>query len=428
MKAIGSSKAITKYLEGYAEPEVKLLPKSPWPHDFDHVLVIPAYQETRAFFDRLAQTLMQTRSVLLIVVINQPDTLDAPDPQNTALWKNITLATSATWCVEHLQLRSLPQTSSAVLLVNRFSQSAIPDKQGVGLARKIGADLGLDLIHRGLVAEPWIYSSDADVHLPEGYFSAINEADGLATPGLSIPDISTPGLSTSSKQVAAAVFPYQHICANDKVGQATQLYEHRLEQYVEGLRGAGSPYAYHTLGSALAIHASSYAMVRGFPKRNGGEDFYLLNKAAKTGSILNLDSPGILIEARESNRVPFGTGPAIMRLLSEDSLGKADIFYHPDVFIHLAQWLKAIPNTWTQSLAEQLLSGQTLQALTNLGADKAIANARQVSRSQQTYTKHMHTWFDGFRTLRFIHLLRDDGLYNVSIDSLSMDERPAIGV
>ncbi|MBV1932578.1 MAG: hypothetical protein KUG71_12780, partial [Porticoccaceae bacterium] len=300
------SKAVQKYLKGYAEPETSLLTGLPDIPPFDHVLVIPAYRESSAFFDRLAGSLLHNHAVLLIAVINQPDTLTGPDNQNQALWNDIRKRTSRIWHREHLQLRTLPDTASAVLLVDRFSGLPVPQKQGVGLARKIGADLALRLIHLGLVKQDWIYSSDADARLPGDYFSALS----FSTLSFSAPKSST----SNPQQATVAIFPFQHLCENDAIGLATQLYERRLQQYVDGLSVAGSPYAYHTLGSTLAIKAASYAMVRGFPKRNGGEDFYLLNKAAKQGAILNLQRPHILIEARQSDRAPFGTGPAIRRL------------------------------------------------------------------------------------------------------------------
>ena len=400
MKQKPPLKAVTKYLDRYAEREIQLLNDShgPWPSTFrfDHVLVIPAYRESIHFFERLAQTLLPDHAVLLIVVINQPDNLSTPVAQNQTLWDDIYKHTLNAWRAENLELRSLTDTPSAVLLVDRFKRLAIPKKQGVGLARKIGADLALSLISHGFVSQPWIYTSDADAHLPTDYFSVLDDVDA-----------------------AAAVYPTNHICGADKIGQATRLYELRLQQYVDGLSSAGSPYAYHTLGSAIAIDAKAYARVRGFPKRDGGEDFYLLNKVAKTGGVLSLPGPKILIEARLSDRVPFGAGPAISRLLSAEQLDQEEIFYHPDVFILLQQWLKAMPDTWSQPLSSLGLSPLTMQALENLGVSKAIDVAQRTSRSQLTYFKHMNTWFDGFRTLRFIHLLRDGGLCNVALSKVA---------
>ena len=54
-----------------------------------------------------------------------------------------------------------------VLVIDRVSTSRrLPPNQGVGLARKIGADISLELYQHGSIAEPWLYSTDADAKLP----------------------------------------------------------------------------------------------------------------------------------------------------------------------------------------------------------------------------------------------------------------------
>jgi len=191
-----------------------------------------------------------------------------------------------------------------------------------------------------------------------------------------------------------------------------------MQHYVDGLSSAGSPYAFQTIGSAIAVSASHYAQVRGFPKRSGGEDFYLLNKLAKTGPIHCLPKPEIIIEARQSDRAPFGTGPAITELLREQKLDAAEIFYHPQIFVELEAWLKVMPLTQTQDLDDLTLSILTLQALQTLGTAQAIAAARKISTSAPSYSKQLHSWFDAFKTLKFVHYLRDNQRPNVCIRTL----------
>jgi hypothetical protein len=192
-----------------------------------------------------------------------------------------------------------------------------------------------------------------------------------------------------------------------------------MRQYVDGLHSAGSPYAFQTIGSAIAIAAKHYAEVRGFPKRSGGEDFYLLNKLAKTGAINNLQAPEIIIEARQSDRVPFGTGPAISKLLLEPNIHQATIFYHPQIYVALKTWLETMTMSQTLALNELPLPASTLEALQSIGASKAIEAARKVSTSAQIYNKHLHTWFDAFKTLKFIHSLRDNSYPNTSLHEIS---------
>ena len=400
-------KSTRKYLARYAEPEAALsleLCCATTINSWQYCLVIPAYKESNSFYQRLSATLLQQHAVLLILVINQPDSLANPHHDNTNLWQCLIDATDERQSHDKLQLRSIPATDSALLLVDRFSpEQQIPEKQGVGLARKIGADIALALIDGGHIKRPWIYTSDADALLPSDYFVALDDDKGKA-------------------QSAAAIYPFKHRCDDNPVGRATQLYEQRMQQYVEGLHSAGSPYAFQTIGSTIAVSAPHYAQVRGFPKRSGGEDFYLLNKLAKTGQINCLQKPEIIIEARQSDRVPFGTGPAISKLLIEKNIDDAKIFYHPQIFIELKAWLEVMPMTQTQGLNHLPLPEACLNALQTIGVEQAIASTRTISTSTQSYNKHMNTWFDAFKTLKFVHYLREDSHPSQSLSTLKNAE------
>ncbi len=402
-------KSTRKYLARYAEPEAALALehcRATASSNWQYCLVIPAYKESNAFYQRLSTTLLKQHAVLLILVINQPDSLASPHHANSALWQSLIDTSNEGQACDKLQLRSIPATDSALLLIDRFNPARqIPEKQGVGLARKIGADIALALIDEGHIEQPWIYTSDADAHLPSDYFLALDGDKGKT-------------------QSAAAIYPFKHHCDDSPVGRATWLYEQRMQYYVDGLLSAGSPYAFQTIGSAIAVSASHYAQVRGFPKRSGGEDFYLLNKLAKTGRIHCLQKPEIIIEARQSDRAPFGTGPAISQLLREQKLDAAKIFYHPQIFIELKAWLKVMPMTQAQDLDDLALSSLTLQALQTLGTAQAIVAARKISTSAPSYSKQLHTWFDAFKTLKFVHYLRDNQHPNVCIRTLeSADNR-----
>mgnify|MGYP003384076286 FL=1 len=86
-------KSTRKYLARYAEPEAALaqalLATTASPHNWEYCLVIPAYKESPAFYQRLATTLCKQHTVLLILVINQPDCLNAINPNNRYLWQSL---------------------------------------------------------------------------------------------------------------------------------------------------------------------------------------------------------------------------------------------------------------------------------------------------------------------------------------------------
>ena len=383
----------TKYLQHYAEPEVHCL------QDFaayvsevyDHSLVIPAYKESNDFLQGYLDGALAEAANLLILVINQPcsDVDEHPQQQlaDTALNSGQVL-----WKAENLSLIKPQSHQCSILLVNRFSQGRrIDDKQGVGLARKIGVDIALSLIQRNSIKSSWICCSDADATLPDNYFHALKH----------LPNKS-----------AAALYSFKHRDKNNRLSTATQLYEKALHYYVDGLKFAGSKFAFHTIGSTLAVQADFYAKVRGFPKRSAGEDFYLLNKLAKLGPIENITAATIIIEPRLSDRVPFGTGPAVSKILELDAPNEDYLYYHPQLFDELKACLKAMQKLWAQREDFDAWSNQLTtpckQALNQLRIEKLFQHIQDNIKSEAQCLAHTHNWFDAFRTLKFLHYLQQD--------------------
>jgi hypothetical protein len=311
-----------------------------------------------------------------------------------------------------------------VLLVDRFNIGRqLPLKGGVGHARKIGVDLATSLIHCKRISTRWIHCTDADVQLPDTYFTCID------------------AVSDPKSQIAVLNYPFHHSddqaqSESKKVILATQLYELSLRYYVAGMKFAQSPYAFHTIGSTMAVSALHYAKVRGFPKREAGEDFYLLNKLAKVGSVLELDAntecQPIEIASRKSDRVPFGTGAAVIKITDLEDPVKDFRFYDPVVFELLGLWLESWPAIWQSQSTEfasvissektdKLASNREslITGLLEIKTEQALVHAFRQSKSLAQFTQQMHIWFDAFRTLKLIHYLRDSGLPGIDYAELA---------
>lgn len=393
-----SNRNIKKYLDRYAEIEAQELESFPR-GSYQNFLLVPAYAETSEFLQRLQNNgpVCHSGKYLLILVSNHPQKI--PDTVlNQALAHHRELVHwlgKPSWTDENLSLHHNDKFDT--ILVNRTGSSGIPNNQGVGLARKIGADIAVALFLRGVLRSPWVMSTDADTHLPPDYFDVL-----------------------LSENFSALTYPFKHKLPDDTIGQATGLYESSINHYIGGLRQAGSHYAFHTVGSAQAINLFAYVAVRGYPKRSGGEDFYLLNKLAKVGEIAQIKTPAIEIAARISDRVPFGTGPAVRRLLDSPDMFSEPIFYHPKTFEYLKQVLETFKTSPLDSLRQELhqLPKNTQKCLFELGVESALSHAKKQRLSGQTLGKHMHDWFDGFRTLRFVHLMRDQAFANISHNEL----------
>jgi hypothetical protein len=417
--------AIHRYLQRHIEP---LLPEAPQDTRWQHVTVIPAYDESPSLLQSLrALTLQQGDRALVILVLNRPDN-GAPPDCNHAL---------RTACQALPDCPGRETTAPALkqlhpqldLLVHDMEQlcGATPAEQGVGLARKTGCDIALAWIQHGAIDSQWIFSTDADTSWPTDYFYS---------------------LATAPADSVAATLPFRHIetrgspefattsePSGTNLMDATEYYETRLHHYVLGLEYAGSPYAWHTLGSCLAFKPRHYAAVRGFPKRSGAEDFYLLNKLSKLGTVYRSAGHPLLIQARPSHRVPFGTGPAVRDIMTSIDARKLPLYYHPGCFtalraaLHLVNGRAHAPDLPHQDWLDHAQQAGTVGALAieqllSQGGEKALAHCARQSASSTAFLRHFHQWFDGFRTLKFIHAMRDSGLHDLTLTQLEKAAAP----
>jgi hypothetical protein len=421
-----------KYLRQYAEPEVAALAglletlEESW--QWANVVVIPACNETDDFFRSPPPG--EGHSLMILVINESVAANDKVSLRNQALAASVAEKFVLQWrsSSEFSEFEiSLFRDSSCrrdVLLVDRFNAGRqLPLKGGVGHARKIGVDLAANLICLKRIVSRWIHCTDADVQLPDTYFTC---SDAVSDP---------------KSQIAVLNYPFQHSddqaqSESKKVILATQLYELSLRYYVAGMKLAQSPYAFHTIGSTMAVSALHYAKVRGFPKREAGEDFYLLNKLAKVGSVLELDvskeCQPIEIASRTSDRVPFGTGAAVIKITDFEDPVMGFRFYDPLVFEMLGLWLKSWPAIWESQSTEfasavysestEILTGNQealVNGLLEIKTEQALVHAFRQSKSLAQFTQQMHIWFDAFRTLKLIHNLRDSGLPGIDYATLA---------
>jgi hypothetical protein len=207
------------------------------------------------------------------------------------------------------------------------------------------------------------------------------------------------------------VIPFAHQKAGTKGGEAAILrYELFLRCYVAGLAYAGSPFAFHTVGSAMACRASAYLKCGGMNKRRAGEDFYFLQSLAKTSGVEQVQGAMVHPSPRRSDRVPFGTGRAVGELLDGDS--SAVLFYRPECFLLLKLWLGlALDGCQTRChrLEESAveLSPHLHSFLVDQGFSAAWSGFLSHNRQEERLVRAFHNWFDPFRTMKLFHFLAE---------------------
>lgn len=317
---------------------------------------------------------------LILVVVNQrSDASNGESADNLETLRNLPL-----WKVRY-GLNNLHWVDAA------STGMELPHKQGVGLARKIGLDLALPLLdYAG--CDPLLICLDADTLVQPDYLHAIT----------------THFVSTT---VGGASIPYRHRQATDETGQfAIDRYELFLRTYVLGLELAGSPYAFHTVGSAMACRASAYVASGGMNRRLAGEDFYFLQQLHKTSGVAPLSGTVVHPSPRSSHRVPFGTGRAVGDMLAE---GKERLtFYQPIVFSLVAEWLRCVAENGAADSTALMNSAARINPdlhdfLEQASFRASWDNLKKNNRDATKLTVAFHSWFDSFRTMRLIHELSD---------------------
>lgn len=348
-------------------------------------IVIPSLAEADSLFLTLQSLAQNPRAwlarFLVIVVVNHGEQAEAESRQQNVA----DLARLSAYAPDSpLNLAWVDAAS--------FGQE-IPDKlAGVGFARKLGMDLALTALDWR--TEPLLVCLDADTLVAGNYLETIDRHFQQSACG-------------------AAVLPYRHQPAADPAMQAAiERYELFLRSYVYGLKLAGSPYAFDTVGSAMACRAMAYVRCGGMNSRRAGEDFYFLQKIAKTDGVSPLSGTTVSPAPRISARVPFGTGRSMARLL--DGERQAVLFYPVEVFKVLAEWLQAVGDGLDREGEAMLLAAEAVSPhlATYLRTLDWLATWAKIRKNHLSRTQRLqafHAWFDGFRSLRLIHLLCENG-------------------
>ncbi|MBN2857494.1 MAG: hypothetical protein JXN63_03750, partial [Candidatus Delongbacteria bacterium] len=94
-------------------------------------------------------------------------------------------------------------------------------------------------------------------------------------------------------------------------------------------------------GSAISFRISGYRKISGITPKEAGEDFYLVNRMRKAGDVLIWNDETVYPSSRESDRVPFGTGPAVTKGLAGD--WESYPFYDSEAFSRIGETCRLFP-------------------------------------------------------------------------------------
>ena len=261
-------------------------------------------------------------------------------------------------------------------------------RAGVGLARKLGMDEAVARLRAVDRPEGLMVSLDADCRCQPNYLVGIHEhfARHPRTPGCSI----------------SFEHPVDHI-EDPALRLGITRYELYLRYYVHGLRYARSPYAFHTIGSCMAVRCEVYERQGGMNRRQAGEDFYFLQKVIPLGGFTELRETTVMPAARLSHRVPFGTGQALARCVDSEA-GDYSVCT-PTVFSDLRALLSRVdllrcPPSAGKALHD--LSPSLQDFLRKQAFTERMAEMREKTASPDAFKKRFFLWFNALRTFKYV--------------------------
>ena len=270
-------------------------------------------------------------------------------------------------------------------------------KKGVGWARK--------LLFERIMAEQGgddlVVSLDADTDFDADYLEAVVRA------------------FNNYPECSAFAVPYYHpLNGNDALDRPLLRYECYMRHYLVNLMSIGNPYAFTALGSAIAFPLWAYRRVGGITPLQGGEDFYLLQKFVKTGTILQHfphdEYSGMVVrpQGRASGRVPFGTGPAIAGGVGE--METRYPFYRPEGFADIKATFDAFPQLYERDIETPMTSFLRQQ----LDTDDLWEPLRRNFRTREHFVHACEERVDGLRILQY---LKNTPAFHLSDKALGVD-------
>jgi len=153
--------------------------------------------------------------------------------------------------------------------------------------------------------------------------------------------------------------------------------------------------------------------------KKAAEDFYFLQKLAKHYTINRISSTKVIPSARESWRVPFGTG----RSMSDFSSNKKDIsLYDADVYIILKDWLELFKSDLSVNSSliikeAKIIHPELYNFLESRGFSNDWGRILENTKSVKQLDYQRKNWFDAFETLKLIHHLRNTSFPMMEIKS-----------
>jgi len=261
-------------------------------------------------------------------------------------------------------------------------------KSGVGYARKVLFDHITDHSEDKDI----VISLDADTTFGNKYFSEIRK------------------LFRCFPKSAGLMTPYYHRLTGDEVvDRAILRYEIFMRCYMLNLSDIGSPYNFTALGSAMAIPIYALKAVEGITPYSSGEDFYLAQKLRKYSNLLLWLPETVFPSARLSDRVAFGTGPALIKGVNNN--WNSYPIYPPAAFEPLKKTFSLFPKLFNNDCPTPI--DEFLNRV--FPSQNIWQPLRNNFKTEQQFIKASHQKIDGLRTLQCLRFFEKENNNNKNL-------------
>ncbi len=363
---------LKKYLKKRTEKNWAL-ERPPAKSNYDFFIIIPAKAEQK-YLPSLIESISKQhkkylKNCLIIIVVNssKEDLKKVIDNNN-----------------QTLQYLNNTVFDFELCYVNATTKNyALPIKKaGVGLARKIGADLALEYSNPKSI----LCYTDADVILSKNYLQIISEY-------------------YSKYNCGSAIVNFEHQEHSDKtINSNIRKYEKFLFKTALDLKKAGSPYGYVTLGSCITCTASAYISVGGMNRMKATEDFYFLQDLTKHFGYMNSINDKIVYpSSRISTRVYLGTGYRMKTIIEGEKID--NLYFSNQSFEDLKKFLLIIKKSYELDINQLLDKTNDIPKLNSFLEREGINDVWDSLINNVDYKKFIsqfHRWFDGLKTIKFL--------------------------
>jgi len=263
-------------------------------------------------------------------------------------------------------------------------------KAGAGFARKFGMDEAIFRFNK-IGIDGVITNLDADTIVDKNYLVEI-ESTFLNT------------------KVNAASIYFEHDLNEEKFGKNIILgikkYELYLRYFKQALQYINFPFATHTIGSAFAVRSSVYVSYGGIKATQAGEDFYFIQKIIQAGNYAEIVKTKVIPSPRLSQRVIFGTGPAIINILKDANFNY--YVYSIESFKDLKLFVNNVETFYN---AEQYqinklitsLPNPLISFLQNIKFEETIIKIKANTKTFETFKKSFFNNFNTFTLIKFLN-------------------------